>query len=114
DTIDLLLLLCTDTKSLKIFLKQLSNDTWFHLFSQLAQQCQNSHGTTATSFDLKTIEKLAILFEKLSELDDNKRYFLKYNFIYIFKEWKQKYINDSPFLVLNLKSTLLNLEQGDK
>jgi hypothetical protein len=121
DTIDLLLLLCTDSKSLRPFLKQLSNDTWFHLFYQLTQQCNDGLGSSTNSsnihlpltptFDLKTIEKLGILFEKLSELTENRRLFSKYNFLYIFKEWKQKFVNDSPFLVLNMKSTLLNLEQ---
>lgn len=124
DTIDLLLLLCTDSKSLRPFLKQLSNDTWFHLFYQLAQQCQDSfplsngnalsnsvHLPIVPTFDLKTMEKFGILFEKLSELTENRRLFLKYNFLYIFKEWKQKFVNESPFLVLNMKSTLLNLEQ---
>ncbi len=121
DTIDLLLLLCTDSKSLRPFLKQLSNDTWFHLLYQLTQQCNDGHSSSVTSsnihlpltptFDLKTIEKLGILFEKLSELTENRRLFSKYNFLYIFKEWKQKFVNDSPFLVLNMKSTLLNLEQ---
>jgi hypothetical protein len=122
DTIDLLLLLCTDSKSLRPFLKQLSNDTWFHLFSQLTQQCNdglsssinlnnNIHLPLTPTFDLKTMEKLGILFEKLSELTDNRRLFSKYNFLFIFKEWKQKFVNDSPFLVLNMKSTLLNLEQ---
>ncbi|CAF0922558.1 unnamed protein product [Rotaria sp. Silwood1] len=121
DTIDLLLLLCTDSKSLRPFLKQLSNDTWFHLFYQLTQQCNDGLGSSANSsnihlpltptFDLKTMEKLGILFEKLSELTENRRLFSKYNFLFIFKEWKQKFVNDSPFLVLNMKSTLLNLEQ---
>ncbi|CAF0803140.1 unnamed protein product [Rotaria sordida] len=121
DTIDLLLLLCTDSKSLRTFLKQLSNDTWFHLFYQLTQQCNDGLGSSINSsnihlpltptFDLKTMEKLGILFEKLSELTENRRLFSKYNFLYIFKEWKQKFVNDSPFLVLNMKSTLLNLEQ---
>ncbi|CAF4017445.1 unnamed protein product [Rotaria sp. Silwood2] len=121
DTIDLLLLLCTDSKSLRTFLKQLSNDTWFHLFYQLTQQCNDGLGSSTNSsnihlpltptFDLKTMEKLGILFEKLSELTENRRLFSKYNFLYIFKEWKQKFVNDSPFLVLNMKSTLLNLEQ---
>ncbi|CAF0890680.1 unnamed protein product [Adineta ricciae] len=122
DTIDLLLLLCTDSKSLRPFLKQLSNDTWFQLFYQLTQQCNDSVGLSITSgnihlpltptFDLKTMEKLGILFEKLSELLENRRLFAKYNFLYIFKEWKQKFVTDSPFLVLNMKSTLLNLEQN--
>ncbi|CAF0752819.1 unnamed protein product [Adineta steineri] len=121
DTIDLLLLLCTDSKSLRPFLKQLSNETWFHLFYQLAQQCNDGLGSSTNlsnihlpltpTFDLKTMEKLGILFEKLSELTENRRLFSKYNFLYIFKEWKQKFVNDSPFLVLNMKSTLLNLEQ---
>lgn len=123
DTIDLLLLLCTDSKSLRAFLKQLSNDTWFSLFYQLAQQCNdgigslsshtsnNVHLPVAPTFDLKTMEKFGVLFEKLSELQENRRIFSKYNFLYIFKEWKQKYVTDSPFLVLNMKSTLLNLEQ---
>lgn len=122
DTIDLLLLLCTDSKSLRPFLKQLSNDTWFQLFYQLTQQCNDGVGSSITSgnihlpltptFDLKTMEKLGILFEKLSELPENRRLFAKYNFLYIFKEWKQKFVTDSPFLVLNMKSTLLNLEQN--
>lgn len=121
DTIDLLLLLCTDSKSLRPFLKQLSNDTWFNLFYQLAQQSNEGLGSSinlsntnlsaSPTFDLKTMEKLGILFEKLSELSENRRLFSKYNFLYIFKEWKQKFVNDSPFLVLNMKSTLLNLEQ---
>ncbi|CAF2054553.1 unnamed protein product [Rotaria magnacalcarata] len=121
DTIDLLLLLCTDSKSLRPFLKQLSNDTWFHLLYQLTQQCNDGLGSSTNlsniqllltpTFDLKTMEKLGILFEKLSELTENRRLFSKYNFLYIFKEWKQKFVNDSPFLVLNMKSTLLNLEQ---
>ena len=123
DTIDLLLLLCTDSKSLRPFLKQLSNETWFHLFYQLTQQCNDGLGTSSTSasslhlslgptFDLKTMEKLGILFEKLSESVENRRFFSKFNFVYIFKEWKQKFVNESPFLVLNMKSTLLNLEQA--
>jgi hypothetical protein len=124
DTIDLLLLLCTDSKALRPFLKQLSNETWFHLFYQLAQQCHDSlstsigsntsnnvHLSSMPTFDLKTMEKLGILFEKLSELTENRRLFSKYNFVYIFKEWRQTFVNDSPFLVLNMKSTLLNLEQ---
>lgn len=57
------------------------------------------------------MEKLGLLFEKLSALVENRRLFSKYNFLYLFKEWKQKFVNDSPFLVLNMKSTLLNLEQ---
>lgn len=123
DTIDLLLLLCTDSKALRPFLKQLSNETWFHLFYQLAQQCNDGFSSPSSSasgslhlpllptFDLKTMEKLGLLFEKLSALVENRRLFSKYNFLYLFKEWKQKFVNDSPFLVLNMKSTLLNLEQ---
>ena len=123
DTIDLLLLLCTDSKALRPFLKQLSNDTWFQLFYQLAQQCHDGFSSPSSStssnlhlpllptFDLKTMEKLGLLFEKLSALVENRRLFSKYNFLYLFKEWKQKFVNDSPFLVLNMKSTLLNLEQ---
>lgn len=121
DTIDLLLLLCTDSRSLRPFLKQLSNDTWFQLLAQLAQQCSDGLGSSngssnihlplTPSFDLKTMEKLGILLEKLSGLSENRRLFSKHNFLFILKEWKQKYVNDSPFLVLNIKSTLLNLEQ---
>jgi hypothetical protein len=123
DTIDLFLLLCTDSKSLRPFLKQLGNETWFQLFHQLAHQCCDGSGSSSNSkshthlhviqtFDLKTMEKLGLLFEKLSELSENRRLFAKYNFVCMFKEWKQKFLTESPFLVLNMKSTLLNLEQA--
>lgn len=100
---DIFLQMSTDSPFLPPFLESCSNETWFRTVAMVLR---------APRQDLKLLERLSIVLQKLSKLRANKRFFEVYTITGIIQELLRGCSNDQAFLALNLKSILYNLNSG--
>ncbi|CAF0714398.1 unnamed protein product [Brachionus calyciflorus] len=104
------------------FLNSCSNEYWF---SQMSILLRNSNVTTCDAFsssssislansqnslDLRIIEKMSILYQKLSKNPQNKKYFDMFSLTKICNDLLKRFGHESEFLKMNLKSILFNLK----
>ncbi|XP_045205254.2 coiled-coil domain-containing protein 138-like [Mercenaria mercenaria] len=100
---DIFLQMSTDSPFLPPFLESCSNETWFRTVAMVLR---------APRQDMKLLERLSIVLQKLSKVRTNKRFFEVYTITGIIQELLRGCSNDQAFLALNLKSILYNLNSG--
>lgn len=110
--IDVYLLMSIEWRMVGKFLDSCSNESWFSQISILLRNSNVNCSPSASSncLDLKVIEKLSILMQKLSKIRSNKKYFDMFSLTNIFNDLLKRYGHDSEFLKMNLKSILFNLK----
>ncbi|XP_052795364.1 coiled-coil domain-containing protein 138-like [Mya arenaria] len=100
---DIFLQMSTDSPFLPPFLESCSNETWFRTVAMVLR---------APRQDVKLLERLSIVLQKLSKIRANKRFFEVYTITGIIQELLRTCSNEQAFLALNLKSILYNLNSA--
>nr|XP_002741387.1 PREDICTED: coiled-coil domain-containing protein 138-like isoform X1 [Saccoglossus kowalevskii] len=100
NVVDSFLQMSMESVILPQFLESCSTEIWFRTCSLLLK---------TPNLNIKMLEKLSIILQKLSKLKVNKRYFEVYSLNNIIQEMQRTIGPDNPFLSLNLKSILFNL-----
>ncbi|XP_012936514.1 coiled-coil domain-containing protein 138 [Aplysia californica] len=103
--VDVQLQMSADSPFQSGFLDSCSNETWFRAVALLIRTPLQ---------DIRILERLSIILQKLSKLKTNKRFFEIYTIVAIIQEMLVAGGNDSAFLTLNLKSILFNLSVAVK
>ncbi|KAK3611226.1 hypothetical protein CHS0354_002122 [Potamilus streckersoni] len=98
--IDIFLQMSTDSPFLQPFLESCSTESCFRTMAMVLR---------APRQDVKLMEKVSILLQKLSKLRSNRRFFEVYTITGIVQELLRGCSNEQAFLALNLKSVLFNL-----
>lgn len=93
---------------------QMSSDSPFQ--RTFLESCGNEHFFRAAALlirtplpDIRVMERLSIVLQKLSKIRTNKRFFEIYTIVAIIQEMLVAGGNENAFLTLNLKSILFNL-----
>ncbi|RUS79283.1 hypothetical protein EGW08_012970 [Elysia chlorotica] len=98
---------------------QMSSDSPFQ--RTFLESCGNEHFFRAAALlirtplpDIRVMERLSIVLQKLSKIRTNKRFFEIYTIVAIIQEMLVAGGNENAFLTLNLKSILFNLNVAVK
>ncbi|CAL1534863.1 unnamed protein product [Lymnaea stagnalis] len=102
---EILLQMSADSPFQHNFLESCSNENFFRSAALLIR--------TPLS-DVRVMERLSIILQKLSKLKSNKRFFETYTIVAIIQEMLVGAGNENAFLTLNLKSILFNLNVSVK
>lgn len=110
--IDVYLMMAIEWKLLAKFLESCSNESWFSQISILLRNSNvnSSPSVNSNCLDLKIIEKISILMQKLSKIRSNKKYFDMFSLTNIINDLLKRFGHDSEFLKMNLKSIVFNLK----
>ncbi|XP_078603418.1 coiled-coil domain-containing protein 138-like [Branchiostoma floridae x Branchiostoma japonicum] len=98
--VDVLLQLSTESAVLPRFLDSCSNESWFRACALLLR---------TPNLDIKLLEKLSIILQKLSKIKANKKYFEVFTIGNMLHEMYRTCDPQQEFLALNLRSILHNL-----
>ncbi|XP_019621790.1 PREDICTED: coiled-coil domain-containing protein 138-like [Branchiostoma belcheri] len=98
--VDILLQLSTESAMLPRFLDSCSNESWFRACALLLR---------TPNLDMKVLEKLSIILQKLSKIKANKKYFEVFTIGNMLQETYRTCDPQQEFLALNLRSILHNL-----
>lgn len=98
--VDVMMQMSMESPYLSSFLESLSTEVWLKTLYELFQ---------AKLADTNLMEKLSIVLQRLSKIKYSQRYLESPHFITLIKELALKYESEKPFLALNLRSTLANL-----
>jgi len=101
--VDVMLLMSVDSPFTAAFLDSCSNELWFRTAVNLLQY---------KGLDPKILEKLSIVFQRLSKIKSNRRYFEAFQISPIVQEMLRTCDPQNAFLALNLRSIIFNLGQG--
>lgn len=106
---DILLAVTTDSALAPGFLLELCVAEWFSvLFLSFGGPPGQRQSRESTDLDL--IEKLAVVLQKLSKIGKSRVYFAKHGAGTMIREMLERYGADRPFLALNLRSIIVNLQ----
>ncbi|BFZ15269.1 hypothetical protein BsWGS_18308 [Bradybaena similaris] len=103
--VDILLQMSAESPFQHAFLDSCSNESFFRVAALLIRSPVQ---------DVRVMERLSIILQKLSKIKSNKRFFEIYTITAIIQEMVVNGGQDSPFLTLNLKSILFNLNNAIK
>ncbi|XP_077984330.1 coiled-coil domain-containing protein 138-like [Glandiceps talaboti] len=103
NAVDVFLQMSMESGVLSPFLERCSTEIWFRTCSLLLR---------TPNLNVKMLEKLSIILQKLSKFKSNKRYFEVFSLSNIVQEMQRTLGADNPFLSLNLRSILFNLGAG--
>ncbi|GFR68465.1 coiled-coil domain-containing protein 138 [Elysia marginata] len=103
--VDVMLQMASDSPFQRTFLESCGNEHFFRAAALLIR--------TPLS-DIRVMERLSIVLQKLSKIRTNKRYFEIYTIVAIIQEMLVAGGNENAFLTLNLKSILFNLNVAAK
>uniref|UniRef100_A0A0B7AVS1 Coiled-coil domain-containing protein 138 n=1 Tax=Arion vulgaris TaxID=1028688 RepID=A0A0B7AVS1_9EUPU len=103
--VDIILQMSAESPFQQAFLDSCSNENFFRVAALLLRSPLQ---------DVRVMERLSIILQKLSKIKSNKRFFEIYTIAAIIQEMLVAGGNDNAFLTLNLKSVLFNLNSAVK
>ncbi|XP_070554415.1 coiled-coil domain-containing protein 138-like isoform X2 [Ptychodera flava] len=103
NAVDVFLQMSMESALLPQFLDSCCTEIWFRTCSSLLR---------TPNLNVKMLEKLSIILQKLSKYKLNKKYFEVYSIGKIVQEMQRTLGPDNPFLSLNLRSILFNLDSS--
>ncbi|GFO09385.1 coiled-coil domain-containing protein 138 [Plakobranchus ocellatus] len=103
--VDVMLQMSSDSPFQRLFLESCGNEHFFRAAALLIR---------TPLPDVRVMERLSIVLQKLSKIKTNKRFFEIYTIVAIIQEMLVAGGNENAFLTLNLKSILFNLNVAVK
>ncbi|RNA41757.1 coiled-coil domain-containing protein [Brachionus plicatilis] len=97
--IDVYLLMSIEWKLVGKFLESCSNENWFSQISIVLRNSNVNSSPSANSncLDLRVIEKISILMQKLSKIRSNKKYFDMFSLTNIFNDLLKRFGHDIDY-----------------
>ncbi|CAB4003034.1 coiled-coil domain-containing 138-like, partial [Paramuricea clavata] len=98
--VDVTLQMSMESDVVAEFLTRCSTSDFFNVCTNLLQE---------KGLELKILEKLSIILQRLSKIRSNRRYFEAFQLVPVMQELLRQHDSDNAFLSLNLRSVLVNL-----
>lgn len=98
--VDVILQMSMESDVVAEFLTRCSTSDFFNVCTNLLQE---------KGLELKILEKLSIILQRLSKIRSNRRYFEAFQLVPVMQELLRQHDSDNAFLSLNLRSVLVNL-----